>query len=385
MGLALAALQTTLALGTAGTLPVREAYLHLSRWDSGWYADIIDNGYLTEIPPKPEGISNVAFFPGFPLGARLLKDFLGLSTGVAMPLTAQLACWGFWTYLLLMWQRWRTPPRLAAAGTLAILVHPAAFFLVCGYSESLFLLMTVGFLYWARTSGRLGFPLAVLHGCIMTATRLVGVPLAAVPLFAGLLPGAAPGGRLRRLIVLALLGVLASLGAGLFFAWCHHRFGHWDLYQQTQAIGWNIHPNYLAIADWHSYAVKRWREWSTPFFWSRLTVPLTAVLLLALLWRERGQPGGRFLPGRRMRLGLYFGAFFIFYISVSAMSGRNLDSMVRHHLAVHVLLVLAAVHLFTVAPERMPRHRLWWLVPAAAAFAIQCYFAYRFTHGEWVA
>jgi hypothetical protein len=294
--------------------------------------------------------SNVAFFPGFPLLARGLRDLTGLPTRAAEALTAQLACWGFWTYLLLTWRRWRVPGPLALAGALAVLAHPAAFFLVCGYSESLFLFGAVGFLYWARSSRRVALQLAALHGGAMSATRLVGIPLAAVPFVEGLLSAGPPGSRIRRLIKPALLTALASLGALAFFAWCHFRFGHWDLYQQTQAVGWGVHPNYRAAFDWHRYTPVvrlslRWSSWTNAYFWSRLTLPMTVLLLAALLWSElRSAREG--LPGRRMRAGLYLGAWLIFYVSVSAMADRGgeLDCMLRHQLATHVLLVLAAVH-----------------------------------------
>jgi hypothetical protein len=390
LGLALTLLQTALVLATTGACSLREGYPRLCAWDSGWYACIIEQGYQSDIPPRRQTVtSNVAFFPGYPLLARGVRDLTGLQTSLAEALTAQLACWGFWTYLHLTWRRWRVPGPLAFAGTLAVLAHPGAFFLVCGYSESLFLLGAVGFLYWAHSSRRVAMPLAALHGGSMTATRLVGIPLALLPPFEALLPGRPPGNRLRRLLAPALLAVLASLGAGTFFAWCHFRFGHWNLYQQTQAIGWGIRPNYWSAFDWHTYTPVirlslRRSSWTSAYFWSRLTLPLTLLSFAALLWREL-LSAGQALPCRRMRAGLYLGAGLVFYISLSAMANGGFDCMVRHQLSTHVLLVMAAVHLFTVAPERAFAGGWWWLLPAGASLAAHCYFAYRFTHGHWVA
>src|SRR5262249_60120085 len=97
--------------------------------------------------------------------------------------TSQLACGGFWTVGVLFLQRWRVPAGLAIAGIVALLVQPCAFFLVTGYSESLFLFALLGFLYFAGKPGPLAWALAVPFGFLMTATRIVGLPVATYPLF----------------------------------------------------------------------------------------------------------------------------------------------------------------------------------------------------------
>jgi hypothetical protein len=95
----------------------------------------------------------VAFFPGYPLLARAVAAAAGLRIEYALPLTSQLACWGFWTYLLRILQGWRVPSRLAFGTVVIILSHPAAFFLVVGYAESLFLMTLLGYLYWSGERG----------------------------------------------------------------------------------------------------------------------------------------------------------------------------------------------------------------------------------------
>src|SRR5262249_17122895 len=147
---------------------------------------------------------------------------------------------------LLFFQRWRLPRGLTALGVAAILAHPASFFLVAGYSEALFLMSVLGFLYWAEQPHRGAGAIAAVHGVVMTATRIVGVPLVAVPLLHACLTG---GRRLelRRLVRPLLLGAVALLGCGLFFAFCQWRFGHWDLYTRANAVGWGVHPHYLAL------------------------------------------------------------------------------------------------------------------------------------------
>src|SRR5262249_5653428 len=126
-------------------------------------------------------VSNVAFFPAYPAIAALLRHLFNRSTGTALLITAQLAACGFWTYFFLLCQRWKVPRPLQICGTLLILAHPAAFFLVAAYSESLFLMALLGFIYWSTAEGRAARVLATMHGIVMSAARIVGIVCAAFP------------------------------------------------------------------------------------------------------------------------------------------------------------------------------------------------------------
>ncbi|MEX0977758.1 MAG: mannosyltransferase family protein, partial [Pirellulales bacterium] len=158
------------------------AFESLCRWDGALYLHIAEHGYRTTVPPTPGDLdrSNVAFFPGYPLVARWIGDLSGgaLSMRAALVVTAQLAAWGFWSYWLLFVARWRVARPWALLATLAVALHPAAFFLVVAYSESLFLFGLLGFLYWVTLDLKKHWPLAAVHGAVMTATRLGGLPVA---------------------------------------------------------------------------------------------------------------------------------------------------------------------------------------------------------------
>src|SRR5262249_44646609 len=156
-------------------------------------------------------------------------------------LAAQLACWGMWTYLLLFFQAWRVPRTLSCAGVLLVLGHPAAFFLVAGYTESLFLLSLLGFLWWSGKSGKASALLGAVHGFVLTATRLVGVPLLVFPLLHGGLTAPSPWtGRLRRCTRAILIGILGGAGVAAFLLWCQLELGQWDASLQVSRDGWNI-------------------------------------------------------------------------------------------------------------------------------------------------
>src|SRR5207237_2332331 len=123
--------------------PFEYRYQTLLQHDSHWFANIVNRGYQTIVPPishKMMEVSNTAFFPAYPGVAAALHYGLGLATENALLVTAQAAAWGFWTYFFLFCSRWNLPPAWQFFGALGIAAHPAAFFLVAAYSESLFLM-----------------------------------------------------------------------------------------------------------------------------------------------------------------------------------------------------------------------------------------------------
>src|SRR5213593_2858301 len=185
-GLLLTAVQLALAVGMlAPEGPVSDRYESLIQHDSYCFINIVDRGYQTIVPPinhKVMEVSNVAFFPAYPAIAAMLRYGLHFNTDSALLITAQMAAWGFWSYFFLFCVRWNLSPTLQFFGALSILAHPAAFFLIAGYSESLFLMALLGFIYWSSADGRAAKVLAAMHGIVMSAARIVGIVCAAFPL-----------------------------------------------------------------------------------------------------------------------------------------------------------------------------------------------------------
>jgi hypothetical protein len=383
--------QVFLACLLSGQGHLADAYLRLWAWDGVWFGRIVDFGYQSPPVLAPHDEVNVAFFPGYPLFARLLKGALEMPTPYALVFAGQLSCWGFWMYLLLFFQRWRVPGSLAAVGVGAVLVQPASFFLVAGYSESFFLLNLLGFLYWAESRHPAAAPVAALHGLLMTATRIVGVPLVIAPAVHVLVTRDGPGLPMRRLVRALLVGAGAGLGCVLFFAFCQWRFGHWDMYMRANEAGWGVQPHYRGLFSMRIFHVG-WPRWSQGFidpeYLSRLSVPVTLGLFAALLvaqWRL-----GRTMPdsGWRQRAAYLVCAWLLFYVPVSAHLTRSMSSMIRFSLCVQVMLALAVVHLLVRTwPLRRSRR---WLMATAVVWALvsasfQLALTYRFTHGRWVA
>ncbi len=411
--------QVALACLLSGETHFRDAYLRLFQWDGHWYGHIAENGYqspghmhfvdhffmkMSRHGDLPFG--NVAFFPAYPLLGRFLHSALGLRLEHALLLTSQLGCWGLWSYLLLFFQRWGVSGRVAALGVLAVLIHPASFYLVASYSEPVFLMAVLGFLYWSGKPGIGAWILAASHGFLMTATRLVGLPLVVWPVCQRLLGGRWLGGDCREqrplstaspkrdgwrgtLLPALLMGGVASSGSLLFFVFCQWRFGQWDLYMKTEEAGWKVHANYWAIFSPKILSI-HWPKFGLfdPIFISRLCVPLVLLLFLGFVTLEYKQARWR-NTGWRHRAGFYFCGWIMFYICLSGHYSRGMGSMVRFALCPQVLLVLAAVHFLSgvSVPARLLSVRLafWLVVATLLSLAHQLSFTFQFTHAKWIA
>jgi hypothetical protein len=394
-GLAVTTLQVALAvllLAPQGPLSFR--YHTLVQHDSYWFGNIVERGYGTIVPPiahKMMEVSNTAFFPGYPALTAALRYGLGLSTENALVLAAQMAALGFWTYFFLFAERWKLSPQARTLGALAIAAHPAAFFLIAAYSESLFLAALLGFLYWSEEGTRQAKILAALHGILMSATRIVGLPCALTPLVKRLAEGRGPArpgtSRSSSLRSAVLLCVVATLGALAFFAYCQLRWGHWDIYMLTQQLGWGIEPDYLAMFKLSSY---RWilPRLDYPIEASQMAMTLGGLVLLTAIGLEF-LPRARKRSERAVRITFYFAAFVIYFVSVSGVACVGMESMLRYEFCTHALIVLALLHYLRHVPLRSRLGRAGAVsaiaLLSAAGLGLQSWYLWNFTRGNWVA
>jgi hypothetical protein len=396
-GLAITLAQLILACLLSDGATLGQAYTNLCRWDGGWYASIVETGYHSPPMLTSKDWGNVAFFPGYPLSALAVQKLTGLRTPHALLLAAQLACWAFWTYLLLLLRRQQVPPRLCLLGVVLILIHPAAFYLVASYSEPLFLTAVLGFLYWADTKQPRAGVLAALHGVLMTGTRLVGLPLVIYPLCHAWLcretSRRQPTRPMRTYVAAALVGATASLGCLAFFGYCQWRFGAWDQYMKTGHVGWGITPDYLGLFSWRTLHVRvpgfKYLLPEGGEFLSRVAVPAAIALFAALIVAEWKLARSRGDTGWRYRAGLYLCAALMFYVPASAQCTRGMTSMIRYALCVQVLLAMAFVHLLARIGPLNPvagwRLKLFLSAWCTICFLLQLMFTWRFAHGLWVA
>jgi hypothetical protein len=396
VGFLITAAQLALALGLlAPDGPFSYRYATLVQHDSYWFMNIVDRGYQTIVPPinhKVMEVSNVAFFPAYPVLAAALRYGLGLETDTALLITAQAAAWGFWSYFFLFCERWNLSPALQIMGTLAIVAHPAAFFLIAAYSESLFLMALFGFIYWSSSSTRTSQIWASLHGMLMSATRIVGIPCAVYPIVQSFFESSwaslrQPLGWLKEHSRAVAITVVSTFGAGLFFIYCQLRWGHWNMYMLTQWAGWGIIPDYLAIFRPSSYHWL-WPALNNPTEASQMAMTIGALLFVIVAVCEL-LPAIRQQTTWKARIGIYFCAALIYFLSVSGVACVEMESMLRYQFCAHTLIVLAFLHFLRQFRPPPILLRAFGVVAvalgSAAGLSVQGWYVWNFTRGNWVA
>jgi hypothetical protein len=168
----------------------------LARWDSVWYLGIAGDGY--------EGGPDTAFFPLYPLLVRALV-FVHPSEGALLvsAYIVSLACFAGALWLLHRLVELELGRSVAGAAVWLVALFPAALYFGAPYSESLFLLVSVGAFYAART-GRWAW--AGVLAAAAAATRSAGIVLL-VPLFILWLDSRPREGRALAWLALAPLGL----------------------------------------------------------------------------------------------------------------------------------------------------------------------------------
>jgi hypothetical protein len=166
-----------------------------ARWDTVWFLDIAHHGYADTM--------HTAFFPLYPFLARAVGAPFGsaLFGGVVVSFAAGIAALALLHRLASL----ELSERAATASVWLLATFPAAFFLSAVYSESLFLALSIGSVYAARTDR---WAVAGLLGALATATRSAGIVLLVALLVLW-------WARSRRPVDLVWLGVI-PLGLALF-------------------------------------------------------------------------------------------------------------------------------------------------------------------------
>ena len=197
----------------------------LARWDAVWYLTIANDGYEGADSPRH------AFFPLYPLLTRGLAAVAGGGAGAVLLAAYAIALLAFLAALVLLHRLTEIElgRRAAWPALLLLCVFPASLYFGAPYSESLFLLCSVGAFYAARTDR---WALAGLAAAGASATRSAGV-LLIVPLLVMYLYGpraalgsATLGWRPRHPVGPELLWLaLAPVGLAAFAAYLGLTYG----------------------------------------------------------------------------------------------------------------------------------------------------------------
>ena len=188
----------------------------LARWDAVWYLSIAGDGYAGADSPRH------AFFPLYPLLARGVGELGGGGSAAVLLAAYAVSLAAFFAALVLLYRltALELGRRFAWPTLLLLAVFPASLFFGAPYSESVFLLCSVGAFYAARTGN---WAWAGVAAAGASATRSAGIllllPLAFLYLYGprdarSPAPGSVLGTRLGpprlRPCVLARLGPRAS-------------------------------------------------------------------------------------------------------------------------------------------------------------------------------
>lgn len=174
-------LLSILAVISSNTFPLREGigdsimpnyFPHVwSRWDSGYYVSISQNGYRL-------GGAELAFLPLFPISMRIVSSLSSLDfvwSGYLIAVASSvLAIWLFWI------QAFRDcGMKIATNAAISMTLFPTSFFFTAVYTEGLFLLLSV-LVYWF--SMRNQYYTAAIFVALASVTRVGGILLCLIPL-----------------------------------------------------------------------------------------------------------------------------------------------------------------------------------------------------------
>ena len=139
-----------------------------ARWDSGWYYSIVNYGYSLK---TAGGMSNVTFFPLFPLLWKIVELITSLKGfAVALFLNNILTLFSFLVFYRWVQEKWNK--QVAFKSLLALTVFPTSFFFISAYSEAiLFLCIVIVLLFCSRRR----WILAALIAALASAARPTGI------------------------------------------------------------------------------------------------------------------------------------------------------------------------------------------------------------------
>ena len=353
----------TLSTDPLGNLP--------ARFDAGWYGGIALDGY--EWDREFGRQRNIAFFPALPMLMRPVGAALGMNT-MTMPREKRMlrALWAgvivslaafLWAlYYLSRLSGLLAGAEAAFAAPLLLAAYPFAVFFNAPYTESLFLLGSVGAFYHFHRGEWIP---ASLFGLLVGFSRpngcLVSVPLAilgAQQMYAAWRgPSALPRNDLMRAIGARLLtAAMPGVAMLIFTAYLYRLTGVWLVWARMHAA-WG--------RKWGTGPVAQGWEWLTteglmavfqgvPFDTMNTLAVIFAVVLLWAVFRRVGIAYGVFVlvnlvppvfAGGALSMGRVTATLFPLFIALSAKLRPNAVASWAAGFA--VLQGLAAVLFFT--------------------------------------
>jgi hypothetical protein len=189
------------------------------RWDAGWYLQIVTDGYKY-VPGDPSVQQNIVFFPAYPMLMRVTGRLLGgdMIGYVAAGMIISIASFFGALAYLYAFARDRYGDEVAGGAIWLLAAYPFAIFFGALYTESLFLLGTVGAFYHFSKQQ---FGRAACWGLLVGLTRVNGA-LMVLPLVVLALSSAIEHSKMKALAAAAAPG----LGLAIYAAFIWSLTGH---------------------------------------------------------------------------------------------------------------------------------------------------------------
>jgi hypothetical protein len=239
----------TFGYSNNGRPPLRfseNEFLNLQgRWDTAWYMSIVTDGYRYR-SDDPARQQNIVFFPALPIATRIAgRLFGGASPAFLWGGTFVVLAAFYWSlvYIFRLARELLDDEEIAWWAVLMTAAYPFALYYSALYSESFFLLGSVGAFYHFR---RRELVKAAAWGLLVGLTRpngcLLSVPLAVMAMRPWLPPSLAGGPPLpadadrRAQSLVPMLASAAAPGVGMLI---------------YSAFVWNLTGNPLAWAEGH--------------------------------------------------------------------------------------------------------------------------------------
>jgi hypothetical protein len=285
-----------------------------ARWDAAWYVAIARDGYRPAGRRGQAAQQPIAFFPAFPLlirGASVFTEprrerdmtydrYVEVRDSRLMWAGSLIAVATFFAALLALyrWTETRSSPESAITAVMLLAAYPFAVFYSAPYTESLFLLATVGA---CLAFERRRWGAAALSGLLAGLTRPNGAMLsltlgllAVAPLFARDREWAP-----RRVVLGLLVAAMPGIGMLLYSAYIYSLTGDpfaWMKVQEAWGRSFRGSRNYV---DW--VAVTVWSDgvlaWVTraPVEFIQTVASLFALGMTWPVWRRFGAPYAVFM------------------------------------------------------------------------------------------
>lgn len=257
----------------------------LLRYDSNHYLNIVEHGYDS---------NNAAFFPLYPLLVSGVHR-LGIPTNYALFIVSWFFCVAA-AIIVFNWLKFeltRLKSKVSPWKVMfLIVIFPTSFYFMLGYTESLFVFLTVGALYTYR---REQFWIAGILTALATASRVQGGIVAIFFLVDYLI--ARDWKNWKKLVPVAMS--IIGIGSYMLFLW--HKFGNPFEFILAQQQWGRLSGNFLTNII---------SSMTPPYLWY---LPVLAVMLFAVY----------------KKLGKLWFWYCVLFIAIPISSGR-LDSLNRY-------------------------------------------------------